>query len=648
MFFVLILMSVFLYGCAEEEVQERTESTIQEEASTENLEITMQENIPETIEESSVVADEMEETVSEEIVETATEYKVGDLIYLGRRHLDDDYSAIEKLEWIILDIKDNQALVYSTQTVVAMAHGAYSWKDSQIREWLNNYFYYCCFNDSERALLIERTSDDLEITSEKIFCLSMDEYAQYAENTGLIDGWKESYFETENFQNTNYERNQYGNSVFEKSNIVSRTFGKDMHSTKTLYKLRYDGSIGQDVAARVNPAMWIDLSKDHHEEETNTVELQYNELALDSTFTFGEWEQDFDYSNGSEAVEWRIIDIQDDFITARAEKGLDANYFSTEEYGWANDVFYYQAFSEKERGYIVDKKIENRGYSPLWYLNREEAEYYNISIWDYEDTPYCKFRKNYTYVDTFGENVTTQEERNAAYAEIVNREEEGTGYRPCIQISIDAFNADNSVETVARYEVGEEITLGKYEQDNNMDNGSEDIEWVVADTYQGKALLVSKYILDQQVYGEVDGSDNVQNQWIDSTLRTWLNNDFYNSAFSEQEKGIILPTLTSERDSLNDNVFIISREELLDTKLGVAETTAYARAQGVYGLYVAGIDAREGYYWLRPSDELSVVSHPAEVLIETYTKEVERKEILWAEINREDIGVRPAIWIKVE
>ena len=40
------------------------------------------------------------------------------------------------------------------------------------------------------------------------------------------------------------------------------------------------------------------------------------------------------------------------------------------------------------------------------------------------------------------------------------------------------------------------ITFGTYEQDNDTSNGAEPIEWEVPDVKGGKALVISKYILD--------------------------------------------------------------------------------------------------------------------------------------------------------
>ena len=45
----------------------------------------------------------------------------------------------------------------------------------------------------------------------------------------------------------------------------------------------------------------------------------------------------------------------------------------------------------------------------------------------------------------------------------------------------------------------ETIFFGKYEQDNNLENGKEPIEWIILETQDGKSLLISKYGLESNV-----------------------------------------------------------------------------------------------------------------------------------------------------
>ena len=70
------------------------------------------------------------------------------------------------------------------------------------------------------------------------------------------------------------------------------------------------------------------------------------------------------------------------------------------------------------------------------------------------------------------------------------------------------------------------ITFGKYEQDNNVGNGREDIEWLVLDVKDNKALIISKYGLDCQPYN----ASQAEVTWENCTLRKWLNDNFLSKA----------------------------------------------------------------------------------------------------------------------
>ena len=82
------------------------------------------------------------------------------------------------------------------------------------------------------------------------------------------------------------------------------------------------------------------------------------------------------------------------------------------------------------------------------------------------------------------------------------------------------------------------IKLGKYEQDNNIGNGPEDIEWIILKKEDEKVLLLSKYILDYKYYNEDNNKTEVT--WENSSIREWLNTKFYNAAFSDYEYDLIL------------------------------------------------------------------------------------------------------------
>ena len=87
----------------------------------------------------------------------------------------------------------------------------------------------------------------------------------------------------------------------------------------------------------------------------------------------------------------------------------------------------------------------------------------------------------------------------------------------------------------AKVKTGNTFSFGRYEQDNDPENGAEPIEWQVLAIKDGKALAISRYALDAKPFN--DSYINVT--WKRSTVRKWLNGEFYNSAFNSSEKAVI-------------------------------------------------------------------------------------------------------------
>ncbi len=113
------------------------------------------------------------------------------------------------------------------------------------------------------------------------------------------------------------------------------------------------------------------------------------------------------------------------------------------------------------------------------------------------------------------------------------------------------------------------IVFGHYEQDADESNGPEPIEWEVLEDNGDSMLLVSRYILDVQPY---DTEGDVT--WESCSLRRWLNNDFFNTAFTDEEQSKVQMTILSNPDNVNsgakggndteDKMFILSAEEIIN------------------------------------------------------------------------------------
>ena len=115
---------------------------------------------------------------------------------------------------------------------------------------------------------------------------------------------------------------------------------------------------------------------------------------------------------------------------------------------------------------------------------------------------------------------------------------------------------------------GEYVVFGKYEQDGDLSNGPEPIEWVILEDDDEKMFLISRYILDCHTY-QPEQEDVT---WETCELRAWLNSDFYDAAFSPAAQQRILTTSVStsgnefwETDGGNDTqdkMFCLSLDEV--------------------------------------------------------------------------------------
>ena len=114
----------------------------------------------------------------------------------------------------------------------------------------------------------------------------------------------------------------------------------------------------------------------------------------------------------------------------------------------------------------------------------------------------------------------------------------------CIDNPSEYHLSDIVSDTQPGYRVGDMVFFGHYEQDNDLTNGKEAIEWQVVDVQDdGSYILVSRYALDEKKFNE----EYVDVTWKTSTLRKWLNEDFFNTAFSTQEQTVIEATDDSSK-----------------------------------------------------------------------------------------------------
>lgn len=136
------------------------------------------------------------------------------------------------------------------------------------------------------------------------------------------------------------------------------------------------------------------------------------------------------------------------------------------------------------------------------------------------------------------EEVSVQEENEANDNEI-NDAKKTDG--------IEEMKSNNKLPD--NIQVGDLITMGVYEQDGNESNGPEDIQWRVINQDANNSdyyLILSELILEYAPFDNgiadrtVDVGESISEEtvatWEKSSIRRWLNNDFFGNAFSADEK----------------------------------------------------------------------------------------------------------------
>ena len=191
---------------------------------------------------------------------------------------------------------------------------------------------------------------------------------------------------------------------------------------------------------------------------------------------------------------------------------------------------------------------------------------------------------------------------------------------------------------------GNSIYFGSYYQKD--DKTKEPIKWNILKTEGKKALIITDKIIDTLKFDEE--SRNYENSFI----RRWLNNEFYNNAFNEQEKALIEKTLVdnslaSTTDTKNpyvckdtlDKVFLLSVKEVQELfkekKDRITSGTEYAKSKDLY------ISNDNSYWFLRSpngddGDEMVYGIDYDGCLAYLYLE------------DEDNFGVRPALWIKFD
>ena len=192
---------------------------------------------------------------------------------------------------------------------------------------------------------------------------------------------------------------------------------------------------------------------------------------------------------------------------------------------------------------------------------------------------------------------------------------------------------------------GSVITFGRYPQTESGEILP--IKWRVLEVKDGKAFLLADKGLDAVQYN----TEHEEITWKTSSIRQWLNTDFYNAAFNDSEKSRIAITVLKNPDDpkngtkgggdTRDRIFLLSLDEaewyLMYNAERILKPTSYAVKRGAW----VDEKSQSTWWWLRSpgngQDGTSLVLAGGGILPTGFPG--------GGYVNDDRHAVRPALWL---
>lgn len=197
--------------------------------------------------------------------------KVGDSVYFGRYEQDGKKkNGKERIEWIVLDKKEDEVLLISKLILDVQPYDKdnnqeLNWKDSSVREWLNEIFIDKAFDKNESKMLEETdiaNNGKGQDTKDRVFLLSGKEAKKYLKSKPKRIGKLTVYAIRRMEEAWGADAGGSGYKKGKKWYWWLRTFDK---SKKRAFSVLDDGtwdtvgSEGYIPSNGIRPAVWVDL-----------------------------------------------------------------------------------------------------------------------------------------------------------------------------------------------------------------------------------------------------------------------------------------------------------------------------------------------------------------------------------------------------
>ena len=312
-----------------------------------------------------------------------------------------------------------------------------------------------------------------------------------------------------------------------------------------------------------------------------------------------------DQTDEKQPIIWRVLSVDGDDAFLMADEVLDNEQYNKSMENitwenctlrkWLNEDFLNAAFSQEEQDAIIETKVVNPDSPPdknnieggndtldkVYLLSRQEAsdEIFGFSSTFDQLKPTNTRKASETWwLRSPGSSgmaatiVGIDGSGGGTGIEILKSEVTYTnGVRPVLHINLskNCWQKANEIKKQDIITTWDCVYFGKYLQDENS-MIKESIKWRVLAVDGDDVFLVADQGLDCQSYHESEEEVT----WETSTLRKWLNTDFMNEAFTNEEKNALINTKVVNQDNeysgndTTDKVYLLSKSEVTNLAYG--------------------------------------------------------------------------------
>lgn len=493
------------------------------------------------------------------------------------------YFKWERIKWRVLEKSDNTLFLMADSCLDCKKYNESfedtSWADCTVRTWLNDTFYNTAFSSEEQSIILETTNQNTANpeystegcadTKDKVFFLSVKEATNptygFCDLPGTYSGYNKSASRTTFVTDYSFRR---GVSDFEYTNYEKatswywlRSVGQTKSYAMTVQWETEMSYFGNGVAIRyigACPAVKINCDLGTASDVWTTTDDNTSgaggEDAKDlqaAKALFGQKEKT-DYRIGETL---NLDDLTVEAVYAAGNVTLSSTEYQvdTSEVDMNTSGIYPIKITFKDKSTLVKVSVSKAGMpaNPVHYC-----------IKDGSDTEYTKWY--YVSLGSYPQTKITDEalieKIEQAIIENGSAEGEESGVEKNIDVTVDGEKYRRVTNKESAYE------YFKWEK----------IKWRILENDGAEMLLVSDKALDCQPYH----STETDITWENATLRTWLNKDFYETAFSETEKNAMIlqeninngtntyHSTINGGNATEDYVWLLSVQEIFNSAYG--------------------------------------------------------------------------------